>query len=132
MNKLRGFTLIELLVVISIIALLMAMLMPTLSKAKEQALAASCKARLRQLTVVMTMQLNANNGYFPGGQQPALDMHGDTDKINKCPKENRPRGRYGVNSYCRAKAVFATQRDEMMWKTPDMKDAFKVPMIADG
>ncbi|MHC4636659.1 MAG: type II secretion system protein [Planctomycetota bacterium] len=128
MNKPKGFTLIELLVVISIIALLMAILIPTLSKAKEQALAASCQSNIRQLTVVMTMQLNANNGYFPGGQRPALDMHGDTDEVGHCPKE----GGYGVNGYCRAKAVFATQRDEMMWKTPDMKDAFEVPLITDG
>ncbi|MHC4754633.1 MAG: type II secretion system protein, partial [Planctomycetota bacterium] len=64
MNKSRGFTLIELLVVISIIALLMAILLPSLAKAKEQAITASCKANLRQWTVAYSMMLDDNNGYF--------------------------------------------------------------------
>ncbi|MBL7186316.1 MAG: type II secretion system protein [Phycisphaerae bacterium] len=49
MESRRGFTLIELLVVIAIIALLMAILMPTLQRAREQGQRAVCLGNLKQL-----------------------------------------------------------------------------------
>ena len=47
-EKAKGFTLIELLVVISIIAVLMAILIPALTQVKEQARTIICKSNLRQ------------------------------------------------------------------------------------
>lgn len=59
-----GFTLIELLVVISIIALLLAILMPSLRKAREQARLAVCSSNQRQMLVGL-MSYNADNEKLP-------------------------------------------------------------------
>jgi prepilin-type N-terminal cleavage/methylation domain-containing protein/prepilin-type processing-associated H-X9-DG protein len=64
-NKGRGFTLVELLVVIAIIALLMAMLMPALRLAKEQARMLTCRNKLRQYGIIESMYLSDNEGRFP-------------------------------------------------------------------
>jgi len=61
----RGFTLIELLVVISIIAILMAILMPSLQKVKEQARFMSCRSNLRNYGVVGRMYSDDFDGNFP-------------------------------------------------------------------
>jgi len=60
----RGFTLIELLVVISIIALLMAILMPALQRVRKQAWAVRCQANLKQMGMVVSMYTEDYNGKF--------------------------------------------------------------------
>ena len=61
----RAFTLIELLVVIAIIAILAALLMPVLSKAKGKAQGALCLNSGKQLMVAMTLYTSENNEFFP-------------------------------------------------------------------
>lgn len=64
-KKNKGFTLIELLVCITIIAILAAMLLPSLSKAKETAKRISCENNLKQLSLSTFMYADDNEGYYP-------------------------------------------------------------------
>ncbi|MFI4911823.1 MAG: type II secretion system protein [Sedimentisphaeraceae bacterium JB056] len=63
--KKRGFTLIELLVVISIIALLMAIMMPALSKVKESSRRTVCLSNCRQWNIAASTYAAANDDYYP-------------------------------------------------------------------
>lgn len=61
----QGFTLIELLVVIAIIAILASLLLPALSRAKEQAKRSACINNIRQLTLSALMYANDRESYLP-------------------------------------------------------------------
>lgn len=63
-KSIKAFTLIELLVVISVIALLMAMLMPALGAARSSSRALACKSNLRQLLLASTGYAAENDGFY--------------------------------------------------------------------
>jgi prepilin-type N-terminal cleavage/methylation domain-containing protein/prepilin-type processing-associated H-X9-DG protein len=98
----RGFTLVELLVVIGIIALLISILLPALSKARENANRLACLSNLKQLGNAMVFYLNDNKGYFPFtpkiGGAPAYG-HEDEDAIWWQPSLRQRIGEGGLGRY---------------------------------
>jgi prepilin-type N-terminal cleavage/methylation domain-containing protein len=76
-----GFTLIELLVVVAIISLLVAILLPSLAKAKELAKQAVCMSNLKNFGLAMHMYTGENDGFFPSsggfesGQSPTTPYY---------------------------------------------------------
>lgn len=63
--KKRAFTLVELLVVIAVIALLLAVILPSLQRAKEQARQIYCKNNLRQMAHAALVYATNHDGYYP-------------------------------------------------------------------
>ena len=64
-NHKRGFTLVELLVVIGIIALLISILLPALSKARESANRVACLSNIKQVSMALLMYVDSNKGFLP-------------------------------------------------------------------
>ena len=67
MSRKHGFTLVELLVVIGIIALLIAILMPALQRAREEARRVRCLSQQRQLTMAWIMYADNHKGHIVSG-----------------------------------------------------------------
>ena len=104
MKRQKAFTLIELLVVISIIALLLAILMPALQRVKKQAKAAVCQSNVKQWGLIFRLYADDNEGKLPqsiaGGSLDAQEAYWivatlpyyENKKIRLCPSTKVIRG----------------------------------------
>ena len=63
--RIRAFTLIELLVVVAIIAVLIAILLPSLARARESAKSVACMSNLRQMGIAAQSYADINDNYYP-------------------------------------------------------------------
>jgi len=121
----RAFTLVELLVVIGIIAVLIAVLLPALSKARQAGVRAACLSNIRQLQIAQTMyaaaQKNclvyAGDGTEQGSWIGLLQPYSSAPLARRCPADNSPyfdqpapgfspprfrNTSYGINNYVSA------------------------------
>ena len=88
-----AFTLVELLVVIGIIALLLALLMPALGRARQQANSVACKSNLRQIGVLLRLYAENNRGWpypvreglAPGDPPRTLGLEFDLPREERWP-----------------------------------------------
>ena len=95
MTTRRAFTLVELLVVIAVIALLAAMLLPALSKARQSGRRTACMSNLRQLSVALSIYASENEGDFPIANRTnrwpsQLYRHYENLDVLRCPTDRTP------------------------------------------
>ena len=89
----KAFTLIELLVVIAIISILMAMLLPALKVAREQAKLTSCTGLITQTGTAVALYVSDYDGWFPFPMldQPIIGYLNNKPSMLLCPSDTLPR-----------------------------------------
>ncbi len=116
-SRTKAFTLVELLVVIGIIAVLISVLLPALSKARQSASRVNCASRLRQLLVGMTMYAQQNKEAVPRGT--IYNDAGPAGRDSRRP----PFMVYRNDFYGLGRAISGTTKgDHRMFYCPELQD----------
>ena len=106
-----AFTLVELLVVIGIIAVLIGILLPTMSRARESANKTKCLANLRTLGQAMTMYANYSKGWLPN-MNPASTVNDPAATTEVLVALNRDHIRAAATFHCPSDRDSAPERIE--------------------
>ncbi len=110
----RAFTLVELLVVLAVLTVFMAILLPTLQKARSLAQRAVCQNNLKQITTAWHMYLDAHDGLFFQGEN-ANALYGGWRGLD-FPSHQRP-----LNKYLELDPLPTTAQEARVFKCPGDK-----------
>jgi prepilin-type N-terminal cleavage/methylation domain-containing protein len=140
----RAFTLIELLVVIAIVSLLLSLLVPSLRKAKSNALRVACSHNLKQVALAVDLYTGDHDAMYPCAQDPVstqppywlwmgrgwrrwvepylstrIDVN--TPSVLLCPADRSDPGKYESTSYAYSMAFYHTaEQIDAMSQTTDL------------
>jgi prepilin-type N-terminal cleavage/methylation domain-containing protein/prepilin-type processing-associated H-X9-DG protein len=130
-NVRAGFTLIELLVVIAIVMVLAALLLPALTKAKEQGRSSVCRNNMRQIALAVTLYADDNSDYLPWpgdvdrNWQPDWVFGGQTDTFPNNPVMWKRPG-FGFHAESGAIFSYATSFPRMLPYHDSYAGSFRV------
>jgi prepilin-type N-terminal cleavage/methylation domain-containing protein len=123
----RGFTLIEVLVVVAIIALLISILLPSLSQARELARLTVCQTHQKNVGNGIQMYFNDNNESMPGPIHPMFLAHPETlGDLNGDGKVETVEEKFVANGYINTR-LRKYMGDKTYGKGQNMKDVGQCP-----